>query len=481
MTTPFFPAWRARLAALGRRVVHLQQQSLLHLDTLFGPLFAPGLLSQADEGPNSRERIYSVRRTVFGFLFQVLKPNCSCREIVKQIQALVALDNGPKVDSGTGAYCQARDRLPIDLLSRLRCAAADQVQKASQLWKGLCPKIVDGTGISLPDTAKNQHAYPQSRGQKAGCGFPWMKLVAIFSLSTGALLDYAKGNKHQHELNLLQRLLDHFKKGDLVLADRGFSCYTLLALLWHRDIHSLFRLHQARAGDLRKGKRLGRNDRLVVWKKPQACSRPRYIPSALWDLIVPEMEVRVLRFSLKQRGFRAKSVTLVTTLVDAKCYSAQELALLYARRWQIELCFRDIKTSMGMEVLRCKSPKMVHKELEMFILAYNLIRWLMTQAGTHYQVPLERMSFKGTVDGLRQFSIAIAQTRSKKKRRHLMDKFLQSIAEDEVPDRPGRREPRAVKRRPKPYPNLNKPRHKFKDVPHANRYWKSKPRKTAAK
>ena len=308
-----------------------------------------------------------------------------------------------------------------------------------------------------------------------------MKLVAIFSLSTGALLDYAKGNKHQHELNLLQRLLDHFKKGDLVLADRGFSCYTLLALLRHRGIHSLFRLHQARAGDLRKGKCLGKNDRLVVWKKPQACYRPRYIPRALWNLIVPEMEVRVLRFSLKQRGFRAKSVTLVTTLVDAKCYSAQELALLYARRWQIELCFRDIKTSMGMEVLRCKSPKMVHKELEMFFLAYNLIRWLMTQAATHHQVPLERMSFKGTVDGLRQFSIAIAQTRSKRKRRHLMDKFLQSIAEDEVPDRPGRREPRAVKRRPKPYPILNKPRHKFKDVPHANRYWKSKPRKTTAK
>jgi len=305
-------------------------------------------------------------------------------------------------------------------------------------------------------------------------------VVGVFSLATGALLDYAKGNKHQHELSLLHNLLDQFKPGDLALADRGFSCYTLIARLALQKVHCLFRLHHARKGDLRKGKRLGRNDRLVVWQKPQNWQRPRYLPMALWKLIAPELEVRVLRFSLRRAGYRTRSLTLVTTLVDAQRYPAQELAELYARRWQIELWFRDIKTSMGMEVLRCQSPKMIHKELEMFFIAYNLIRSLMIQASQQYQVDLDRLSFKGTVAGVRQFSVAIVQARSRRKQRELIDRLLETMAKDPVPERPGRREPRAVKRRPKPFPHLNQPRHRFKDVSHRNRNWKNKPKKIRA-
>lgn len=199
---------------------------------------------------------------------------------------------------------------------------------------------------------------------------------------------------------------------------------------------------------------------------------------ALWNSITPELPVRILRFSLRRRGYRTRSVTLVTTLVDAQLYPAEELALLYAKRWQIELWFRDIKTSMGMEVLRCRSPKMIHKELEMFLIAYNLIRCLMIRASREYEVEIQRLSFKGTVDGVRQFSVAIAQARSRKKQNVLIDKLLQTIAADLVPERPGRREPRAVKRRPKPCAWLTKPRRQFKDPQHRNRYWKSKPRKT---
>jgi len=273
-------------------------------------------------------------------------------------------------------------------------------------------------------------------------------------------------------------LLDQFKPGDLALADRGFSCYTLLALWWAKNVPALFRLHHARAGDLRKGKRLGKHDRLVVWKKPKNWERRRYLPLALWNSIAPELPVRILRFSLRRAGYRTRCVTLVTTLVDAQLYPAEELALLYAKRWQIELWFRDIKTSMGMEVLRCHSPKMIHKELEMFFVAYNLIRCLMIQASREYEVEIQRLSFKGTVDGVRQFSAAIAQARSRKKQNELINKLLQAIAADLVPERPGRREPRAVKRRPKPGAWLTKPRHKFKDSQHRNRYWKNKPRKT---
>src|SRR5712691_5129172 len=472
MDTPFFPAWRARLAPLRRRVHLLRQQSLLHLDQLLSPFLPPGLLSQADEGSNSRDRIYNVRRTFFGFLYQVLNPQCPCRQVVRQIQALFALRLGRWVNEGTGGWCQARARLPGEVLPRLRGAAAAHAEKAAQLWHGWRVKVIDGTSTSLPDTAKNQRAYPQPGGQQPGCGFPLLKIVGVFSLASGALLDYAKGNKHQHELNLLQKLLDQFKAGDLALADRGFNSYTLLALLLLRGAHSLFRLHQARPADLRKGKRLGKNDRLMVWSKPWAWQRPGYLSKAIWKRIPQELSVRVVRFTLAVPGYRAQSVTLVTTLLDARAYPAEELARLYARRWRIELWFRDIKTSMGMEVLRCKSPKMLHKELEMFFIAYNLIRCLMAEAGAIYDAPLERLSFKGTVDSVRQFSFAIAQARSQKNQKQLIAQLLAVIAQDEVPDRPGRRDPRAVKRRPKPYQLLNRPRHLMIELEHRSKYRK---------
>ena len=472
MHTPWFPAWRSRLAPLGRRVQHLRQQSLLHLDLLLSPFVPSRLLSQADEGPNSRDRVYNLRRTFFGFLYQVLNPDCPCRQVVRQIQALCALDGGRRVDEGTSGYCQARARMPWDILPRLRCAAAARAEQTAQLWHGLRVKVIDGTTTSAPDTAKNQRAYPQPSGQKPGCGFPLIKLVGVFSLATGALLDYAKGNQHQHELSLLQKLLDQFKAGDLALADRGFCSYALLALLFLRGVPSLFRLHHARPSDLRQGKRLGKNDRLVVWCKPWPWQRPRFVPKAVWKLIPRQLSVRVVRFVLDVPGFRTQSVTLVTTLLDPKAYPAEELARLYLRRWRIELWFRDIKTAMGMEVLRCKSPKMLHKELEMFFVAYNLIRSLMAQAGAINEVPMERLSFKGTVDSVRQFSGALAQARSRKKQQQLIARLLEIIAQDQLPDRPGRREPRAVKRRPKPYQLLNRPRNHMRELQHRSRYRK---------
>jgi IS4 transposase len=472
MTTPFFPAFRARLSALGRRVQLLRQQSLLHLDQLFGPCLPPGLLSQAEEGLNSRDRIYNLRRTFFGFLYQVLNPACPCREVVRQVQALFALRGDRCVDEGTGGWCQARARLPGDILRALRCAAAAQAERATELWHGWRVKVIDGTTTSLPDTFKNQRAYPQPGAQKPGCGFPLLKLVGVFSLATGALLDYAKGNKHQHELNLLQKLLGQFQAGDLALADRGFNSYTLLALLLLRGAHSLFRLHQRRPADLRRGKRLAKNDRLMVWRKPWLWQRPHYLSKTTWKRIPQELSVPVIRFSLAVPGFRAQSVTLITTLLDAQAYPAEQLARLYVRRWRIELWFRDIKTSMGMETLRCKSPEMVHKELEMFFIAYNLIGALMAQAGATYDVAIERLSFKGTVDSVRQFSVAIAQAPSRKKQRQLVMHLLEIIARDQVPERPGRRQPRAVKRRPKPYQLLNRPRHLMKELQHRSKYRK---------
>jgi hypothetical protein len=471
MHTPFFPLWRARLAPIGQRIRNLRQQSLCHLELLLAPFLPLGLLSQADEGPNSRDRVFSVRRTFFGLLYQVLKPDTSCREIVRQVQALFALHDRGQVDENTSAYCQARKRLPLDTLCRVRVGVAAAGEKMAALWHGLRPKLIDGTTVSAPDTQKNQRAYPQSRSQKPGCGFPLIRLVGVFSLATGVLLDYAKGNKHQHELRLLWKLLDQFKPGDLAVADRGFCSYVLLALLLRLGVASLFRLHQRRPADLRKGNRLGKNDRLFTWLKPP--QKPRWLPQSWWKKIPAQLTVRVIRFNLSCPGYRPESVTLVTTLLDPQKYPAQDIAQLYARRWKIELWFRDIKTSMGMEVLRCKSPQMLHKELEMFFIAYNLIRCLMVQAGAINDMALDRMSFKGTVDSARQFSLAIAQARSKKKQNQLIVELLEVIARDEVPERPNRLEPRAVKRRPKAYQLLNRPRHVMKEISHRSKYRKT--------
>jgi hypothetical protein len=476
MDTPFFPHWRARLAAFGLRAPSLRALPLPHIEKLFAPILPAGLLAQAPSGVNSRERLYSLRGTFWGFLWQMLHPGTSCREVVRQMQALFCgADLSTTVDEGTSAYCQARQRLPLEVLQRARAAAAEHAEKLlpqdQTLWRGWRLKVTDGSTLSLADTPANQRAYPQLQSQQPGCGFPLLKIVGVFSLASGALLGYAKGNKHSAELPLLFRLRSLFQKGDLLLADRGFCSYVVMALLEMLGVACLFRLHHARPNDLREGIRLGKKDRLVVWRKPQ--QKPRYLPKALWRRVPEELTVRVLRVKLEIPGFRTQTVTLATTLSDAEAYPAEELAGLYLRRWRIELWWRPLKTSMGMEVLRCKTPAMLHKELEMYLMGYNLIRCLMAEAAALHGQPLEQLSFKGSVDAVRQYSPLIAQARSVKKQRRLVKDLLRVLALDLVPQRPGRQEPRVVKRRPKPYPLLNKPRRSFREISHRSRYRKA--------
>jgi len=476
MDTPFFPDWRARLSSFGKRAQFLRQLPLPHVEILFSKIVPPGLLSQADEGENSRERLYSVRCTFWGFLWQVLNPGAPCREDVRQLQALFCSGGfAVGIDEGTSAYCQARKRLPLETLERARNAAAAHAQtllpEDRQLWHGWRPKVVDGTTLSMPDTAQNQSTYPQSRSQKPGCGFPLLKMVGLFSLSTGALLGCAKGNKNRAELPLFYRLRELFQPGDLLVADRGFATYIVMALLELIGVACLFRLHQKRPHDMRKGIRLGKNDRLMIWSRPP--EKPAYLPKTLWRLVPDELAVRVVRVQASIPGFRTQIITLVTTLSDAEAYPAAELGLLYLRRWNIELWWRHIKTSMGMEVLRCKTPAMVHRELEMYLTGYNFIRCLMAEAAALHGQPLERISFKGTVDTVRQYSPLISQAPSRRKQNRLIEDLLRILALDLVPKRPGRREPRAVKRRPKPYPLLAKPRKVFKEIRHQSSYRKN--------
>lgn len=482
MQTPFFPAFRCRLAALGRRSVRsLRQASLPQIQQLLGGLLPAGLLSPEEQGPNSRQRIFSLRLTFECFVWQLLQPDTSCREVVRQAQALLRLKGRGWLDEGDSAYVQARQRLPKQ---RLECAleatarAADRRAGGTGQWAGRPVKVVDGSTTQLPDSSSNQKRYPQPTGQKPGCGFPMIRFVAILSLQSGAILQVAIDSLRSHDLRLFRRLWRFLFKGDIVLGDRAFGEYRTLALLPKRGVDVVARLHHQRKVDFRKATRLAKNDGLFVWTKgyeQSGLSSPRQ-----WERMPRQITVRLIRFRASLRGFRHRRVTLVTTLRDPKLYPAEQIIGLYARRWALELCFRDLKTTMGMERLRCQSPIMAQKELLTYLIAHNLVRCVMAQAAARWDVPLERISFKGSLDALRQFSAAIAQAPNRKLRRQLWDDLLLSLARDLVPFRPGRREPRATKHRPKAYPLLNQPRRKFVEISHRSRYWKGRPRRFRA-
>jgi hypothetical protein len=329
-----------------------------------------------------------------------------------------------------------------------------------QLWCGRHVKVVDGTGVSMPDTPKNQRAFPQPSNQKKGCGFPVAKLVGCFCLASGALLHWAEGNQHVHERKLSRKLFAFFLPDDIALTDRGFCSYVDIALLLRAGVDTVMRLHQARPSDLRKGKRLGPNDRLVTWQKPK--QRPRVCTAADWRHVPDTLTLRLVYVSVDVPGWRTQSVVVVTTLTDPIRYPAAEIARLYLRRWAVELFFRDIKTTLGLDVLRCQTPTMVRKEIAMHAIAYNLIRALMQQAAALYHVPIERLSFKGSVDTLRQWSDTLNGAHHKpREQARLFNQLLQILAEDRVPLRPDRAEPRVRKRRPKAYPLMTQPRREY--------------------
>jgi hypothetical protein len=295
-----------------------------------------------------------------------------------------------------------------------------------------------------------------------------MRFVVLFSLSSGAIGKVIFGNWHQHELRLVRGLFESLDKGDILLGDRAYGEYLTMASLPLRGIDAVARLHGARKADFRKpNKRLARDDGLFLWQK--GLQQSTLLTPPQWAAIPSQITVRIIRFEAVVRR-RKKRIRLVTTLLDAQAYPAEDLIALYARRWNLELALRHLKTTMGMELLRCQSPQMAQKELLAYLVAYNVIRCLMAEAVALAEVQMERLSFKGTMDTLRQYTLALHGQSSKKRQRELWQQLLSNIAEDLVPLRPHRREPRAVKRRPKAYQLLNKPRHIFREVSHRSKY-----------
>jgi hypothetical protein len=476
--TPFFPALRSQLAALGRRSAQSMRQATLNqLQKQLRDLLPAPLLSSEEDGPNSRERVFTLRLTFECFIWQLLNPGTSCREVTRHVQALLRLCGRAPLNDGDSAYIQARSRLPKERLEKALSAtarAADDRVQPTALLQGRPVKVVDGSTTQLADTPQNQKRYPQPRSQKNGCGFPVLKFVVLFSLSSGALLNVVMGNLRHHELRLFSWLWDCLKRGDILLGDRAFSDYATMAGLGQRGVDVVARLHQARKVDFRKAARLANKDGLFTWERNYQQSS--IFSARAWKRLPGQIMVRILRFSVTIRGFRNRRLTLVTTLLDPRLYPAADLVGLYARRWRLELCLRDVKTTLGMEQLRCKSPEMAEKELLAYLVAYNLVRCVMAEAITHSSVDLERVSFKGTLDALRQYSAAIAGARNQKTRRRLWEDLLLALIHDLIPNRPERREPRATKRRPKPYPLLNRPRREFVEISHRSRYWKGRRR-----
>jgi len=474
VTTPDFPDWAGGFAHQLQKLRATAAPTLHQFELLFAPWIPRWRLSQQDEGSHSRNRRWNLRLVFWTFLWQVAQAGASCREAIRQAQALCQSLGRSVPPDADSPYCQARGGLPLERLQEIHdalCAEADQAVATKDLWCGHRVLVADGSSVSAPDTPANQEAFPQQKVQKPGCGFPIIRLVALLSLATGMLVAWAAGSWSAHEVGLLQTLWEHLRPGDVLMADRGFCNWALLAQCLQHGAHAVFRVKGVRRRDFRQGKRLSRDERLVQWRKP--AQRARTVDAKTWALLPEVLTLRLVRCRLALPGFRTRQVLLVTTLLDGDQYPPEALSKLYFRRWAMELTLRNIKITLQMDQLSCKNPQNLEREIRMHFLVHNLVRRLMLEAARRHRVPLERVSFAGSLATARRYGEALLQARSKRQRQMLMQELFAVLAADLVPDRPGRREPRAVKRRPKPYPRLMNHRHKWLEIPHQNRYYKN--------
>lgn len=406
--------------------------------------------------------IYTPAVTIWVFLAQCLSPDHSCRDAVARLIAWRLARGLRPCSAETGAYCTAREAIPEDVCRQLARATGrelDEDAPAAWRWNGHRVLDVDGSTVTMPDTPANQAEYPQQVSQLPGCGFPIARIVVVFSLAVGTVLDAVIGKyvgKQTGENSLFRTLHTMLRPGDVVLADRCFSGWFDLALLKQRGVDVVVRKHQRRATDFRTGQRLGRGDHLVRWPKPQ---RPDWMSPETHDALPAFLTVREVRVRVEQPGFRTRQVVVVTTLLDAEKYPAAELAQLYRRRWQAELNLRSLKVVLQMDHLRCKTPHRVRNEFYMHLLAYNLIRKLMAVAASRSGVEPWTISFKGTLQTLHHL-LPLLSTRVSTT--DWCTTLLEAIATHVVGDRPDRWEPRVKKRRPKPYKLMRQPRQNYK-------------------
>ena len=453
-----------------RQVSFLRRQFLQEGSLPFSSVLSEKSIVPALDAIDScwRDRVYSPLVTLWVFLGQVLSADHSCRSAVTRLIAH-RLSRGERAcSSKTGAYCQARQRLPERFFSAVTCLVGQALEAKVDpkwLWKGRHVYMFDGTTVTMPDTPENQQAYPQPYNQKPGLGFPIARIGAITSLSCGAIINLGfcrYAGKGQGETSLIRRLWDVLQTGDVLLGDRLMTNWPAIAMLQQRGVELVGRLNKAhRRADFRKGIRLGKDDHLVRWPKPQSI---RSVDRATYHALPEYVTVREIRFRVEQPGFRSKSIVVVTTLLDPQQATKEDLARLYRARWNNELDLRSIKTTMQMDILRCKTPELVHKEVWTHILAYNLIRTIMAQAAFRHDIEPRTISFKATLQTLEAFQplIDFQGQHSSDFRVNIYQQLLDAIANHRVGDRPDRYEPRYRKRKHKQYCTLKIPRHEAK-------------------
>ena len=435
-----------------------------HGDLYFAALLSEDRILKAFLAARSFRRgwVYKPAVTVWLFLSQCLSPDHSCREAVARLIAWRLAQGSSPCSADTGAYCTARNGLPEEVLHRLMRETGKEVEGESPeawLWQGRRVRVVDGSTLTMSDTPENRAAYPQQKTQRPGCGFPIVRILVVFSLSVGTVLEAAIGKyqgKQTGENSLFRDLHDALAEGDVVLADRYFSGWSDLALLRQRGIDVVIRKHQARRTDFRTGRRLGKDDHRIFWSRPQ---RPTWMSASQYAPLPEALALREVRIRVPQKGFRTRSLVVVTSLLDPKRYPREEIASLYRRRWEAELHLRSLKTVLPMDPLRCKTPERVRKEFYTHLLGYNLIRGVMAAAAFQSSQSPWEISFKGTLQTLDQLLPILT---SRVESEAWCDALLTAVATHRVGDRPDRFEPRLRKRRPKPYQHLRQPRHNYK-------------------
>ncbi|WP_370872702.1 IS4 family transposase [Methylicorpusculum sp.] len=410
--------------------------------------------------PEHRQRLFPPTETLAMFIAQAMSADRSCQHAVNQA-AIQRLINGlPQCSTHTGGYCRARQRLPLELISGLACHLGLQIDHQTPTqwrWQGRRVRLVDGTTVTMPDTEENQAAFPQQRGQKPGLGFPICRVVGMTCLSSGALLNAAIGpfnGKGGDEQTLLRSIEGTLDSGDILLGDAFFPTYFFIARMQMQGVDILMEQQGARkrVTDFRRGQSLGSRDHVIRLDKPKI--KPDWMSEPVWHAAPEHLTIR---------EFKAGGKIMVTTLMCPKTFTKADLNALYKQRWNVELDIRSIKETMGMNVVSCKTPEMVIKEIWGYLLAYNLIRLLMTQAAILAGILPREISFKHS---LQLWLIWSRQTNTSDN--HMLWVVCALMAQQRVGNRSGRIEPRAVKRRPKPYPLLVVPRGQARE--HVKKY-----------
>jgi hypothetical protein len=409
-------------------------------------------------GVTFRDRIFSPVTTIWGFLSQVLSDDHSCRDAVSRVLAHRAASGLEPCSPNPASYCNARSRLPTAVLRALATSTAQQLQETlpeAWKWHGRSVFIADGSHVSMPDTPENQAAYPQVYNQQPGIGFPLARLTVLLSLASGACCDLAVApyaGKGTGETTLLRQMYPSLRPGDVVLADALFDNYFVFCELRQLGIDVVARVQAERVGSTTLQSRPDGDD-VILWQRP---NKPRGMSGEKYRSYPQSLTVRQVSVDARDKNNRAEQFKVVTTILDASIGGAQ-IGGLYERRWEGEVDIRSIKSTMKMDVLRCKSPEMVEKEIWAHLLAYNLLRTVMAVAASESKVEPRKISFKGAKQTLSAFAPKLEAARPEQ-RAGLVEAMILAVGYHRVGSRPGRWEPRAWKRRAKPTRRLGHPR-----------------------